>query len=55
MAKFKIPVTWVMWGSVEVEADSLEEARELALEAELPKDGNYVEYSFQVDEDMEDY
>ena len=53
MAKFSVPVTWVMWGNVEVEADSVEEAIELAYDKDLPKDGNYLEHSFEYDDTQE--
>lgn len=50
MAKFSVPVTWVMWGNVEVEADSVEEAIELAYDKDLPKDAAYLEHSFAFDD-----
>lgn len=48
MKTYKIPVVWQMYGVVRVEADSLEQAMELALEAKLP-DGDYIEGSFELD------
>lgn len=47
--KYKIPVIWQNWGIVEVEADNLEKAIELAKEGGLPK-GEYIEDSFEIDE-----
>lgn len=52
MAKFKLPVEWVMCGFVEIEADSLEDAIdkfwEQADEISLPKDSRYVDASFRL-------
>ena len=49
MKTWKIPVTWEMCGIVEVEANTLEEAMELALDndVELPE-GDYVDDSFDL-------
>ena len=56
--KFKIPVYWQMYGTIEIEAASLNEAIRIAKSPEtgLPE-GNYVEDSFDVDEELanEDY
>lgn len=50
--KYRIPVSWQMYGYVEVVADSLEDAIE---EAESPEttlpEGSYVDSSFTVDRD----
>ena len=48
---YRIPVVWEMYGEVEVVADSLEEAKELAIDEDLPDDGEYVDGSFEVNED----
>lgn len=51
--KFKIPVTWEMFGTVTVEANSLEEAIEFFDNFEkeegftLPSNESYVDGSFQ--------
>lgn len=50
MKTYKIPVVWQMYGYVEVEADSMSEATLVAMDAPLPKDGSYIEGSFEVDE-----
>jgi hypothetical protein len=50
MKKFKIPVIWQMTDVLEIEANSLEEAKELAYEHELTE-GEYLSGSFQIDED----
>lgn len=52
MKTFKIPVEYKLWGLVEVEANSLEEAFEYAneniSELELPDRPEYVEDSFEI-------
>lgn len=48
--KYRIPVSWEMYGHVEVEADSLEEAISIAESDETPlPEGSYVNASFEVD------
>lgn len=48
--KYRIPVSWEMYGHVEVEADSLEEAISIAESDETPlPDGDYINGSFEVD------
>ena len=51
MKTYKIGVVWQMYGYVEVEANSLEEAVKQVERArgELPEDASYVEGSFEVD------
>lgn len=47
---FTIPVTWEMYGKMEIQAKSLEEALEIAIkDAPLPE-GNYVDGSILTDE-----
>lgn len=48
--KFKIPVNWIMSSYVNVEANSLDEAIEVAQYqwAELPVNGEYIDDSFDV-------
>lgn len=60
MKKFKIPVSWEMYGYVEVEAKTAEKALEKALTIEneltgfpLPDNGEYIDDSFKIDEDMD--
>lgn len=58
--KYRVPVSYQMYGHVEVEADSKDEAAEIACgpTVGLPENGSYVEGSFQVDElfyDDEEY
>lgn len=59
MKKFKIPVSWEMYGHIEVEANSVEEAIEIFDQKEqsadpyaLP-DGDYVDASFEREQDTE--
>lgn len=53
---YKIPVTWEVYGVMEIEASSLEEAIRKAEEddASLPTDSSYVEGSLEVNEDIID-
>ena len=53
MKIFKIPVAWSVYGEIEVEAESIEQAIEKAKNDEtipLP-DGYYLEDSWQIEED----
>lgn len=51
---WQVPVTWQMQGVLEIEADSLEEACDKAYNSGLPDDGDYIDASFEVDdEDLE--
>ena len=51
---YEIPCTWEVYGTVEIEADSLGEAIELAErdDSPMPDDSDYVDGSFQVDRDI---
>ena len=55
MKKYKIPVTYEVWGIVEVEAKSLEEALKYFDEnediIELPINPEYIDGSFKREED----
>lgn len=55
MKVFKVPVVWSMMGYVDVEADDAEEAMVYAKEHKdefhLPYNGEYVDDSFEVDEE----
>jgi hypothetical protein len=50
LKKFKIPVTWGMWGIIEVEACTLKQAKRKVFEPGigLPA-GEYIEDSFVID------
>lgn len=51
--KWKIPMTWEMYGVCIVEADTLEQAREIAMDwrTDLPK-GTYVDDSIRLDDEL---
>lgn len=56
MKTWKVPVTWEMYGVVEIEADTLEEAFELAYDDSIPlPEGDYVEASWNVESEDADY
>jgi len=53
MKLFKIPVFWQMYGYMDIEAETLEEATQEAYSSERPlPDGDYVDGTFDVDEDI---
>lgn len=54
MKKFRIPVTWIQVADVIVEANSLEEAMEKVMQAPLPEKSEYLDGSFQIDEEILD-
>lgn len=45
---YKIPVSWEMYGYITVQANTLEDAIEMAENFPLP-DGSYIEDSFKID------
>ena len=45
---YKIPVSWEMYGYITVQANTLEDAIEMAEDFPLP-DGSYIENSFKID------
>ena len=50
MKQFRIPLVWEMYGYMWVEAETMEEAIEIALSPETPlPEGNYVDESIAVD------
>lgn len=54
MKTWKIPVTWEVYGYVEVEAPTLDKAIEIARDdnGEIPlPEGDYIEGSWRVEED----
>ncbi len=53
MKTYKIPCVWESYGYMEIEAESLQDAIELAEQDErpLPKESSYIEGSFWVDYD----
>ena len=51
MTWFRIPMVWQMYGRLDVEADSLQEAIEYALGPESPlPEGSYLDDSVAIDE-----
>lgn len=54
MKTFKIPVSWEVFGMIEVEAETIGEAIEIARDDEgvipLPTDNDYVDGSWRVTE-----
>lgn len=50
MKTFRIPCNWTMYGLMEVEADNLEEAIQMAYDATNLPDGDYLTDSFDVDQ-----
>lgn len=51
MSSFRIPLVWQMYGHVDVEADTLDDAIESALGPDCPlPEGEYVDDSIQVDD-----
>lgn len=53
---YRIPCVWQVIGTMEIEAESLEEAKRIAIEeAELPEKIDYLEDSFELDEDAYDF
>lgn len=51
MSRFKIPVTWEMYGEYVIEADTLEQAIEQAYSSSqsLPNEKHYIDDSLIVD------
>ena len=51
---YEIPCSWEVYGTMEVEANSLEEAIELAErdDSPMPDASDYVDGSFEVDRDV---
>ena len=47
---YSIPVIWQAWGVVNVEADTLEEAKQKALQGNMPYKSEYVDDSMEIDE-----
>lgn len=53
MKTYRIPCSWSMGGTLLIDAESLEQAKEIALnDSPLPQDGAYLEDSFQIDEEL---
>lgn len=58
MQTFKIPVTWSVYGTIEIQADTIEDAikkfEENKEEIPLPYDSDYIDNSFQMDPSPEE-
>ena len=54
MPKFRIPYSYRLGGYVVVEAETLEKAKDYAIEASIDNDQNehFVDDSFEIDEDF---
>jgi hypothetical protein len=52
MKTYKIPCSWVMSGTVEIEAETVGEAILKAEHAPLPTESEYLEGSFVIDLDL---
>ena len=52
MNTYKIPCTWTMYGTYEIQANNIEEAAQKAEHLPLPDDASYIEDSFRVDADL---
>ena len=56
MTWFRIPMVWQMYGRLDVEADSLQEAIEYALGPESPlPEGSYLDDSVEIDETVYEF
>ena len=54
MKTFIIPCSWQMYGTYHIEAETLEQALEIADDSPLPKerDSSFIDGSFEIDHDM---
>jgi hypothetical protein len=52
MNTYKIPCTWQMYGYYHIEANSIKEALQKAEDSNLPTDADFVEGSFEIDNEM---
>ena len=50
--EYRIPCSWESYGVMHVEAESLEQAKDLAENWEPLPDAEYVDGSFRIDEDI---
>jgi len=55
MKTYRIPVSWTVLATMEIPAESLEEAILIAEDASLPTDTDYLEDSFKVDREHLEY
>jgi hypothetical protein len=52
MKTYKVPCTWVVSGTLEIEAETFCEAVLKAEDAPLPAESEYIEGSFTIDFDL---
>mgnify|MGYP000668045618 CR=1 FL=1 len=52
MKKYKIPISWEIGSELEIEANSIEEALEKAQNEELPSNGEYIDGSYEIWDDV---
>ena len=52
---YRIPCSWECYGEVKVEAETLQEAVEIAYEGPLPWSHEYVDGSFEVDIELAEF
>jgi len=56
MKVYRIACDWSVYSTMFVKANSLEEAKIKAMEDEpLPMDGNFIDGSFEINEEMTEY
>lgn len=52
MKTYKIPCTWQMYGYHHIEAENIKEALQKAEDSNLPENGEYIESSFEIDNEI---
>ena len=55
MKTYRIPCTWTVSATMEIQANGLEEAIEIANESPLPTDTNYIEDTFEINNQIIPY
>ena len=55
MKTYRIPCTWTISATVEIQANGLGEAIEIANESPLPTDTNYIEDTFEINNQIIPY
>ena len=55
MNTYRIPCTWTVAGTMEIQANSLGEAIEIANESPLPTDTDYIEDTFEINNQIIPY
>lgn len=52
MKTFRIPVFWTVGADMEIQAETLKDAITKAYDMDIPKNGEYIDDSFNVDRDL---